>query len=154
MVLPAYLENIFLIFDVFNLLESDHVVNCEDLQREVIPSSPLSAQTDTGKGSWNNKMIKLTKGEEMMHETSRGHTLNNDVGFPLLYLATSQKYQTIDGLWLTLHCLQINWTLQMYFDWAGSMCVSRYGGKWDQNLVPGLVLYRRSEANRLKAIFI
>ena len=58
----------------------------------------------------------------MMHETSRGHTLNNDVGFPLLYLATSQKYQTIDGLWLTLHCLQINWTLQMYFDWAGA-CV-------------------------------
>ena len=51
MVLPAYLENIFLVFDVFNLLESDHVVNCEDLQREVIPSSPLSAQTDAGKGS-------------------------------------------------------------------------------------------------------
>ena len=90
----------------------------------------------------------------MMHETSRGHTLNNDVGFPLLYLATSQKYQTIDGLWLTLHCLQINWTLQMYFDWAGSMCVSRYGGKWDQNLVPGLVLYRRSEANRLSNIYL
>ena len=47
----AHLENVLLVLDVFHLLQSDDVVDGEDLESEVVPAGPLSTQTNSGKCS-------------------------------------------------------------------------------------------------------
>ena len=49
-ILDIYLENVLLVLDVLDLLESDDVVDGEDLEGEVVPRVPVPTQTDPGEG--------------------------------------------------------------------------------------------------------
>ena len=51
----GYLQDGFLILDMFDLLEPDHVVDGEDLEGEVFPTGPIPTQADTSKGTCKNK---------------------------------------------------------------------------------------------------
>ena len=51
----GYLQDGFLILDMFDLLEPDHVVDGEDLEGEVFPTGPIPTQADTSKGACKNK---------------------------------------------------------------------------------------------------
>ena len=53
----VYLQDGFLILDMFDLLEPDHVVDGEDFEGEVFPTCPVSTQADTGKGACINKYL-------------------------------------------------------------------------------------------------
>ena len=47
-ILDIYLENVLLVLDVLDLLESDDVVDREDLEGEIVAAVPLPAQTHAG----------------------------------------------------------------------------------------------------------
>ena len=54
-----YLQDGFLILDMFDLLEPDHVVDGEDLEGEVFPTGPIPTQADTSKGACKTKSSLL-----------------------------------------------------------------------------------------------
>ena len=71
-ILDIYLENVLLVLDVLDLLESDDVVDREDLEGEVIAAVPLPAQTHAGERACKQKLYKsvdinMCRGEKRSH---------------------------------------------------------------------------------------
>ena len=51
MTLTFYLEDVFLILDMFYLLEPDDIVDGEDLESEVLAAGTVATQAHTGEGA-------------------------------------------------------------------------------------------------------
>ena len=81
-ILDIYLENVLLVLDVLDLLESDDVVDGEDLEGEVVAAVPLPAQTHAGERACKQKLYNSV---DFLYKLN------------LLYILQICRYQHVSG---------------------------------------------------------
>ena len=59
---------------MFHLFQPDHIMNCQDFQRKIVPAGALSAQTNSGKCTWKKQQSKYSKKLSLDHKGPTGDT--------------------------------------------------------------------------------